>query len=149
MTKITTTRSQATITLIEIGRIAVPGLLKAIKNKDSQVRMRVVHIFAQIGDQNSIAVISNALLYDNSPEVKIQAIREVTKNLAKMLAIPLLIKALEDSNLNVRREAIDALKKRDFQDFGYLPTASEQERKKSIQLWKKYWNRKYPNTFKE
>lgn len=59
-------------------------------------------------------------------------------------AIPLLIKRLEDDNVAVRLDAIDALGDMTGKDFGYVAWDAELRRREAVRRWQDWWNTQSP-----
>lgn len=133
-----TLRSDAMFTVIVIGQDAIPALLQGAVHKQREIRMRSIYAIGQIGDARALIVLKNALLEDTEPQVRLTALRAVSETLADPLAIPLLIKALEDLALQIREEAIQSLKKRTSQDFNFSASGTLIERQKAIEEWKNW-----------
>jgi hypothetical protein len=56
-------------------------------------------------------------------------------------ALPGLVICLEDSDPDVRHEAIDALFFRTGEDFGFQPDAPEEEREEALKKWRRWLNK--------
>lgn len=55
------------------------------------------------------------------------------------VAIPELLRRLEDEDAVVRLSAHEALRRRTGQDFGYLPWAEAADRETAVARWKQWW----------
>jgi HEAT repeat protein len=87
---------------------AVPGLLKALEDSDSDVlRRSAAYALGDLGSETAIAGLLKAL-EDSDSDVRWSA-AEALGNLGSEAAIAGLLKALEDSNWNVRESAAEAL----------------------------------------
>ncbi|NUM36813.1 MAG: HEAT repeat domain-containing protein [Candidatus Brocadiae bacterium] len=141
-------RSDAMFTVISIGKEAVPDLIKACEHKNHEVRMRSVYALGQIGDTSAFPLITNALIHDPEAEVRLTALRFINDTLSYPISIPLLIKALDDNAVLLRKEAILALKNHTNLSFDFNPDDSAIERKKSVDQWKDWWQSPRSNSFK-
>lgn len=141
-------RSDAMFTTIAIGRGAVPALIEGYNNKNQEIRMRCLYALGQIGDTRGFPVITDALTNDPVDEVRLTALRFINETLSNPIAIPLLIKALEDNAVLLRKEAIQALQGHTNLTFDFVPDASGIERKKSIDQWKDWWQGTGSSNFK-
>ncbi len=135
---------EATTSLIDIGKPALPALLSGTKDYNNQIRMRSVYILGQIGDPAAFPALNFALLNDPNVEVRRVSLRIIAENLANEIAIPLLIQALSDSDVSLRTEANSFLTRRASYDLGFSATASLEERKNVIEAWKEWWQKKSP-----
>ncbi len=131
----------ATSTLVGIGSPAVPSLIKATKDPNSQIRFRAVYALTEIGDFQGIPIIRDTFLHDPNPDVRMAALKGVA-DLAPQIAAPLLVSGLEDANLDIRTRSFEILQRMTGQDFDFKPNAPLEEQQKSIKLWKKWVEKK-------
>jgi hypothetical protein len=86
---------------------AVPGLLDALRDENSQVRTAAVKALGEIGDSAAVPEVLAAMVKDPSGDVRWMA----SAALGKMgtAAVPGLMNALRDEDWKVRRSAAEAL----------------------------------------
>ncbi|WP_017297909.1 HEAT repeat domain-containing protein [Nodosilinea nodulosa] len=88
---------------------AIPSLLKALENSDSDVRMSAAEALGQIGSEAAIPSLLKAI--ENSDSDVRWSVAEALGKIGSEAAIPSLLKALEDQDPNVRVSAAEALGK--------------------------------------
>ncbi|NER97832.1 MAG: tetratricopeptide repeat protein [Symploca sp. SIO1B1] len=91
---------------------AIPGLIQALQDSESHVRISAAEALGQIGSDAAIPGLIQAL-EDSESHVRIST-AEALGQIGSDVAIPRLIQALEDSESHVRMSAIKALSKIDF-----------------------------------
>lgn len=141
-------RSEAMFTLIALGEKAVPTLINASKHESREIRMRSIYSLGQIGSQNALPVMTHALLKDSDKEVRATALRVVSENFIDQIAVPLMILALADEDLQIRKEAIKNLRTRTSLKFDFVAEAEKKERTKAIERWKNWWKESHPGAFR-
>jgi HEAT repeat protein len=105
-------RQAATIALFSIGKPAVPGLIKSLAEKDTQLRILTLIALAQIGEDSKPAVPHMArALEDDNDDVRIYAARCLGRlgGVAKS-ALPALKKAAKSDDPVLRKEAAEAVR---------------------------------------
>lgn len=147
LSKEKTVAIESTTALLEMGKDAMPALIQASKNPDSQIRMRVVAIIGQIGGYSAIPALSNALLHDPDKDVRIAALRMIAENNTNEIATPLLIQALPDQDVNVRQEAISKLEKMYDKTLEFKAYDTLETRQKAVEQWKNWWREQDPKAF--
>ena len=105
-------RGRAAAALRGIGPAAVPVLAKALKDRNPDVRSRVVYELWAIGPAAADAVPALAeALKDQNADVRLRAADALRRiGPAAVDAVPALAEALKDQNADVRGRAADALK---------------------------------------
>ena len=99
--------------LAEMGPPAIPGLMKALSDKDGKVRRYAAITLGLIGESASAAVPALVkALSDEEATVRGSAVKALGQmGLRAETAVQMLIEALNDSDQSVRNSVIDALKK--------------------------------------
>ena len=99
--------------LEKIGKPAVPALIEALKNEDSEVRWEAAIVLRKAGDKSAVPALTEALK-DKDSEVRRKAAYALGW-IGDKSAIPALTEALKDKDSLVRMYATQALRTiRDF-----------------------------------
>jgi HEAT repeat protein len=93
--------------VVELGTPAVPPLIQALRDGNSDVRWAACEALGAIGDRQAVPPLIQALRDGNS-DVRAAACRALVKIGAP--AVPHLIQALGDGNSDVREAALQAVK---------------------------------------
>ncbi|GIW88080.1 MAG: hypothetical protein KatS3mg108_2404 [Isosphaeraceae bacterium] len=86
----------------------------------------------------SLAPKSFLAVNDPAPLVRARAVG-MGDHLSDATVIPTLIARLDDPDGVVRMTAIEELKRRTGQDFGYVPWAGPEDRARSVAAWRGWW----------
>jgi HEAT repeat protein len=93
--------------LIQLGKIAVPAVGKAMKHENSDVRLLAAKILGRIGEQSGIDALARGL---KDPDAAVREGAVISLAAIGGERVPeLLTKALGDEDPGVRRQAIDAV----------------------------------------
>lgn len=119
----------------------VPGwddILRRLKDTDSGVRWNAIIDLGQTGDPRAIPHLI-PMLKDSDVFVRENAVRTLGDLDAKG-AVGDLIEAMTDSERLVRESSYTVLKKITKQGLKFDPDARREERERSIQAWRDWWN---------
>lgn len=115
------------------------GLYQALDNRDVSVRKKAAEVFSAKLDMRG--------LYKASKD-KDAVVQSIATNafypegaLAKAQVISTLIEALENTDVEMRRFAIDTLERITDKRHGFDPNASEDKRKKAVAKWRSWWQK--------
>lgn len=86
---------------------AVPGLLDALTDEDSRIRMAAAKALGEIGDPMAVAPLLHILTDSSDSDLRWAATGALGR--MGMAALPGLLEALQDDNWKVRRSAAEAL----------------------------------------
>lgn len=106
--------------LVDMGELVVPYLIKALKGQDKDIRPHAIVALGEIGDLRAIPVLAEAA---NNPNVYLRMLAvRVLGDIVGNQILPIIAKALSDANLDVHYAARDALGKIgiDEKDFARL-----------------------------
>ena len=84
--------------------------ITAVTDTDAEVRREAVDTLGDIGDTKVLGVLTYVMLHDPDPEVRREAVDELG-DLHHPYSLDALAKALKDESAQVRKEAIEGLKK--------------------------------------
>ena len=87
---------------------SLEALVKALEDKDPEVREDAVDILAEVKDERAIAHLTKVLLNDKDEDVR-ESAAEALGDLRDKRAIGPLVEALRDRDAGVRESAVDAL----------------------------------------
>ena len=146
--KDTRLREEAMFILVDMKYVAVPALIEGARHPDRETRLRSIYALGQIGDERGIPLMMNALLSDPDREIRSTVLRIVSDNMVDEIAVPVMIKALNDSLEEMRTEVFQALRKRTNPPVDFRPDSSLEERNKAIEQIKQWWMKSHPNAFK-
>jgi hypothetical protein len=144
----TSIRSEITSLILKFEEEAIPHLVKAAKDKNREIRMRVIFILGEMGDVKALNTLSQALLKDEDKDIRYTAMRSINKNFIDQIVVPLMVIALADEDLQIREAALDSLRTRTGENFGFEPDASENKRKAAIEKWKDWGRQKYSRSIR-
>jgi HEAT repeat protein len=88
-------RGWAVSSLVDIGKQAVPALIKALKHKNENVRSEAARTLGKLGDKHAVSALIEALENDKDFFVRVLAAQALGK-LGDKHAVPALTKALKD-----------------------------------------------------
>ena len=111
-------------------------------HENPEIRMRSIHVAGQIAPHEIIEIIKDRLINDPDKNVRITCIR-IAKPLTDIIAVQLMIFALNDKDVEVRKEVVKELRERTLENFGYDPEASDEERKPAVRKWREWATAKY------
>jgi HEAT repeat protein/ElaB/YqjD/DUF883 family membrane-anchored ribosome-binding protein len=89
-------------------KVAIPALYQALKDADSDVRVRAASALGQIGSEKAIPHLLQSLMKDVDGRVRWSSVRGLEK-IGSEAVIPTLCLALIDKDIDVRHEAVMAL----------------------------------------
>lgn len=131
-------RRQAIRYLFRRGFFTVEDGIKWLEDPDPYVRRRVISYLFWLNGKPAIDAIMRLAVEDPDPMVRKDALRLIAIWGDKQDAYPV-IKALEDSSLEVRMQAIHALKRLAGEDFGEPAGASDDEFEWIVAKWQGWW----------
>ncbi|BBM86081.1 HEAT repeat domain-containing protein [Candidatus Uabimicrobium amorphum] len=139
-------RSEAMFFLIRIKDDYEVNPIRALSwgaaHENPEIRMRSIHVAGQIAPDEIIQIIKDRLVNDPDKNVRLTCLR-VVKPLTDIIAVQMMIFALNDKDLAVRKEVITELRDRTLENFGYDPEASEEQRKAATRKWIEWAKSKY------
>ncbi|WP_372368680.1 HEAT repeat domain-containing protein [Candidatus Uabimicrobium sp. HlEnr_7] len=139
-------RSEAMFFLIRIKDDYEIDPIRALEwgalHENPEIRMRSIHVAGQIAPDEIIQIIKDRLVNDPDKNVRLTCLR-TAKPLTDIIAVQLMVFALNDREVEIRREVIKELKERTNENFGFDPEASEEERKSALQKWREWAVSKY------
>lgn len=135
-------RAEAMQYLIDLQEEAIPSLLSHIAHNNREVRLRVVYILGEIGTIQSVIPLKDAAVKDPDKNIRVTALKAISSSFTEVIAIPVLILSLRDSEQEIRTLAIDELKKVTNSDLGFVVDAPLADREKAIEKWKDWWQAK-------
>jgi HEAT repeat protein len=100
-------RWYATEALVRIGKNAVPALVAALEDPDSNVRRHAARALGKIGEARAVKPLA-AALRDGHEEVRREA-AQALREIGDVVAVTSLIEALRDREAHVRCFAVDSL----------------------------------------
>jgi HEAT repeat protein len=124
--------------LFRRGSFALDDGIAWLRDRDPYVRRRVISYLFWINDRSALESVVRLSLEDPEQAVRKDALRLVGIWGGKG-EIPHAIKALEDSSLEVRMQAVRTLKRLTGEDFGEPGGASEDEFEWIIAKWQGWW----------
>ena len=107
------------------------------QHENAEIRMRSIYIAGLIGPHEIIQVIRDRLENDPDKNVRLTCFRAI-KPMTDVIAVQMMIFALNDEEQDIRELIISNLRERTGQEFGYDPEADEEQRKKAILEWRKW-----------
>lgn len=131
-------RRKAVRYLFRRGMFTTEQGVKMLGDSDPYVRRRVISYLFWINDKKALGSVIRLALEDSDPLVRKDALR-LAGIWGSMQDVQLVIKALEDSSVQVRVQAIWALKKLTGEDFGEAGSASDDEFEWIIAKWQGWW----------
>lgn len=115
------------------------GLYKALDNSDVSVRKKAAEVFS--------AKLNMRGLYKASKD-KDAVVQSIATNafypedaLAKAQVVSTLMESLENTDVEMRRFAINTLERITGKRHGFAPNASKNERKKAVDKWGSWWKK--------
>lgn len=108
-------RMEAGYTLKEIGKLAIPALIRALNNRKADARREVVWTLGNIRDNAAIPALVEVLINDGDSGVRMGAVEALSKiavanhDMESVGIIFALMKALDDKKKDVRKNAVEAL----------------------------------------
>lgn len=118
-------------------------LVSAINDKDLNVRRFIVNCLKHTGTETEVAAIAR-MANDPSQTVALIAIRKLGL-MSNRFAFVNLVQKLDSLDINIRKEAILALRAITKTDLGYDYAASDLERVRMVQQWKVLVAQSYSN----
>lgn len=120
-------RKQATEELMTIGSQAVMALERASRNPDAEIAARARHVLSRLEAQGGeegldLRQAVSVLVAENNNELP-----------------PLLLAAMEDPRVNIRRAAAGSLRRVTGRDMGFYASDPEEKRNQAITRWKTWW----------
>jgi HEAT repeat protein len=100
-------RWYATEALVRIGRTAVPPLVNALEDRDSNVRRHAARALGKIGEARAVRPLT-AALSDGHEEVRREA-AQALREIGNVVAVASFIETLHAREAHVRRFAVDSL----------------------------------------
>lgn len=137
-------RLQGIMGLVKLGSDeAKHAIASAVNDRDPHVRRFVANCLEHTGGEAEAAAIMR-LANDADETVSRIAIRKLGR-MGDHFAFSNLVPKLEDKDIKIRREAIEALRGITGTDFGYDYTAAEAVRQRQAQKWKMFVDRMSAN----
>jgi HEAT repeat protein/uncharacterized membrane protein YraQ (UPF0718 family) len=99
-------QQEVVFALVSLGNMTIAHLNNMWKSGDQKERQRVVYLLAKLGDEKSISIMKEAL-EDADVQIRIQAAQGLAAFGVK--GASLLLKALNDPDMNVRKAAVHSL----------------------------------------
>lgn len=131
-------RRQAIRYLFRRGLFTVEDGIKWLDDSDPYVRRRVISYLFWLDGRSAIEPVTRLAMEDSDAMVRKDALRLISVWGCKQDA-PHLIKVLEDSSLEVRMQAVHALKRLTGEDFGEPIGASDDEFEWIVAKWQGWW----------
>ncbi len=126
-------RKRATEELMVVGSEAVMALERAARNPDAEIAARARHILSRLQAQGGkegldLRQAVSVLAAENNNELP-----------------PLLLAAMEDARVNIRRAAGGSLRRVTGLDMGFYASDPEETRNQAIEKWKTWWAKSKEN----
>ncbi|MFH0964509.1 MAG: HEAT repeat domain-containing protein [Planctomycetota bacterium] len=128
--------------LRENGRTeALPALRELLKSDDVFTRVDAVYAVVALMDSGQLDLLRGLLADDPNRDIRLQALRCLTTLGHDPRILVLMIDALLDSDVEVRRLAAQLLRRGTDQVFGYVPTDDEDERRAAAGRWRAWYEK--------
>ena len=124
----------------KIGAAAIPILQEAASDSDEMRRAFAMNVMGMIGDRRALTSLRHGTK-DPVTSVRYEAARACLRLGDWTTGAPVLIDGLSDNSIYIRALCNDALRRQTKLDFAFNPKGSEFDRKKSIALWRGWWDR--------
>lgn len=131
-------RRKAVRYLFRRGMFTTEQGIKWLDDSDPYVRRRVISYLFWINDKAALESVIRLALKDPDPMVRKDALR-LAGIWGSMKDVQVVIKALEDPSVQVRMQAIWALKRLTGEDFGEPSSASDDEFEWIVAKWQGWW----------
>ena len=123
---------------------ALPKLKELLKSPDPLTRADAVYAVASLFEKGQIEFLKGIVAADPAGDVRLQALRCLTVVSKDSRVLGVMIDALDDSDVEVRRFAVTLLRKGADQVFGYVPTDEPDVRRRAADRWRKWYEENLP-----